>query len=131
MLVIDASAMLEMLLGTSLARPAIERTLLAGETLHAPFLIDVEVTSGLRRHVHAHALTPADGARRLDEFLAFNIERHAHAMLLPRAWALRTQLSTYDAMYVALAEGLECPLLTSDGRVARSTGHRATIETLA
>ena len=56
------------------------------------------------------------------------LRRYAHDFLLPRVWALRHNLTAYDAVYVALAEALEAPLLTRDQRIAAATGHRARIE---
>lgn len=54
--------------------------------------------------------------------------RYGHQPLRRRVWALRKNLTAYDAAYVALAEFLDAPLLTSDARLARSAGHRARIE---
>jgi predicted nucleic acid-binding protein len=59
---------------------------------------------------------------------AFPIERHPHEPLLERVLALRQNISAYDAMYVALAELLNAPLITRDARLARSSGHTARIE---
>ena len=57
--------------------------------------------------------------------------RHEHDVLLLRIWALRENLTSYDAAYVALAEGLKAPLLTLDKRLASAPGHRARIELVA
>lgn len=59
-----------------------------------------------------------------------DVARHPHDALLLRIWALRDNVSAYDAAYVALAEALEAPLLTCDRRLARSIGHTARIELL-
>ena len=56
------------------------------------------------------------------------IRRYPHKPLLPRVWQLRSSLTAYDAAYVALAELLNAPLLTRDGRLARATGHQAKVE---
>jgi len=57
--------------------------------------------------------------------------RHAHTPILGRMWELRTSMTSYDAAYVALAEGLPAVLLTCDGRLSRAHGHRATVELLS
>lgn len=56
------------------------------------------------------------------------LTRYPHAPFVGRAWALRENITAYDAAYVALAEALDAPLLTTDGRLARSTGHNARME---
>lgn len=56
------------------------------------------------------------------------IQRYPHIYLLPRVWDLRHNLTAYDAVYVALAELLEAPLVTRDRRLARAVGHDAAIE---
>ena len=58
----------------------------------------------------------------------FSMRRYPHDVLLPRVWELRTNLTAYDAVYVALAEALGAPLLTRDRRLAGAVGHRATVE---
>lgn len=118
-----------MLFLTPRADAAFERTLLADETLHAPHLIDVEVVHSLRR-VAARNGGGASAERWLADFAAFSIARYDHLPLLPRIWELRANFSAYDATYVALAEVLDCPLLTSDARLARAGGHAAQIELL-
>ena len=54
--------------------------------------------------------------------------RYPHTALLHRIWELRYNLTTYDAAYIALAEALDAPLITVDGRLAQAPGHRATVE---
>jgi predicted nucleic acid-binding protein len=108
MLVIDASAMVDLLL----VRPCpveIERYIVDhGADLHAPHL-HAEVASALRRLVNT-AKAPADrGIDAIDDLLAFSIERYPHAALLPRIWELREHVSAYDATYVALAEAMTEP----------------------
>lgn len=108
-MVIDASAMVDLLL----VRPCpveIERYIVDhGADLHAPHLLDVEVASALRRLVNT-AKAPADrGIDAIDDLLAFPIKRYPHAALLPRIWELREHISAYDATYVALAEAMTEP----------------------
>src|SRR6266545_1462879 len=119
-IVVDASAILELVLDTHAALLVADRVLLPGEVLHAPHLLDVEVASAMRRYVAAREVGEAKAAAAIDDLLALPIERHPHALLLRRAWELRRSISSYDAMYVALAEALDAPLVTRDARLARS-----------
>lgn len=130
MSVVDASAVLEVLLRTP-AAPAIEARLFAGgEVLHAPHLIDLEIAQVLRRYASAGQITADRGRTALVDFTDFPIRRYPHDILLPRIWDLRNNLTAYDAAYVALAEVLGTPLLTRDERLAGAAGHRAEIELL-
>lgn len=118
MIVVDASALLEVLLRTR-AAAAVEALLFApGETLHAPHLIDVELAQVLRRYAAAGAIDDTRGLVALDDLADFPIRRHPHDLLLPRVWALRHNLTAYDATYVALAQALDATLLTRDARLA-------------
>jgi predicted nucleic acid-binding protein len=127
MLVVDASAVGELLLGWSAGETVAREIRRAEFDLHAPHLIDVEVLSALRRLVLAGAATPARAAEALGDFLDLPIERHRHDVLAPRVWELRENFTAYDAVYVALAEAIteqSAPLLTADGRLARAaTAH--------
>lgn len=128
MIVLDASAALEVLLGGR-ARTAVEGRIFAeGETLHAPHLIDLEVAQVLRRHVLAGHMRPARGDAALDVWRQFPVERHGHELLMARVWRLRDTMTAYDAAYVALAEALAAPLLTTDAKLARTPGHGARVE---
>jgi predicted nucleic acid-binding protein len=127
-IVIDASALIEALLDTP-AGQAISAQLSEnpGE-LHAPHLIDLEVTNVLRRYAISRTLPTERCQQALADFGNFPIYRHPHEPLLSRIWELRDNLSAYDAAYVVLAEMLGAPLLTHDQRIAGSAGHRARIE---
>ncbi len=128
MIVIDASAVLELLLRTPAAR-AVERRLFApGETLHAPHLLDVEAAQVLRRYAAGGEIGEERGRAALADLADFPLRRHAHDFLLPRVWALRNNLTAYDAVYVALAEALGAVLLTRDQRLAAAAGHHARVE---
>lgn len=128
MIVLDASAAVELVLQTLRAERIVARALHPSERIHAPYLIDVEVAQVLRRLVHAKELTPARGGLALADFADLVIERHPHHLFLGRIWSLRTSLSAYDAAYVALAEALAAPILTCDDKLARAHGHSAKIE---
>jgi predicted nucleic acid-binding protein len=107
------------------------RALDAPERLHAPQLLDIEVTQVLRRLVQRKELTLARAEQALEDLSAIVVERHEHRPLVSRIWQLRDALSAYDACYVALAEALDAPLLTCDGKLAGAGGHRAKIEWVA
>ncbi|MGV8042065.1 MAG: type II toxin-antitoxin system VapC family toxin [Thermoanaerobaculaceae bacterium] len=128
MIVVDASAVLELLLGTAIAPRVTARLLDQAESLHAPHLLDIEVAQVLRRFAAAGELTATRGREALDDLDALPITRYPHNILLPRIWELRANLTAYDAAYVALAEALDAPLLTTDARLARAPGHRARVE---
>jgi predicted nucleic acid-binding protein len=120
--VLDASALVELLLGTAAGHKVAARIADPTLSLHVPHLADVEVTQALRRYVREGALEADSAAVALETLRSLDLERHSHEPLLERAWALRDNLTAYDAVYVALAEALECTLLTCDGRLARSPG---------
>ena len=114
------------------AAGAIEARVFAqGEPPHAPALIDLEIAQVLRRQVSSGLMTERRGAASLEVWRAFPVLRHGHELLLPRIWALRANLTAYDAAYVALAEALDAPLITIDAKLARAPGHRVRVEVLA
>ena len=128
MIVIDASAVLELLLGTEKGRKLEGRAFAPDERLHAPHLMDIEVTQALRRLTLLKEITPTRAKTALGDYAALLIERSPQYDFLLRIWDLRDSVTAYDAAYVTLAEALEAPLLTCDGKLARSHGHRAKIE---
>ena len=105
-----------------------ERMDLAGDDLHAPHLLEIEVTNVLRRYVLSGSFSPARARLALDRLSTLKISLYAHTAMLPRIWELRDNVSAYDAAYVALAETLSAPLVTTDTRLARAPGIRATVE---
>lgn len=98
-----------------------------GQILHAPHLLDVEVAQVLRRLEHSSVLRAGRAQEALDDLKALRVVRHAHLPLLDRVWMLRSNLSAYDALYVALAESLDAPLVTTDKRLQGSPLHRAEV----
>ena len=130
MIVLDASAALELLLGTDPGIRLGARLLGENERLCAPHLLDVEVAHVLRRYERSGDLTSARAKAALVDLAELPIVRYAHAPLLLRMWQLRSNLTAYDAAYVALAEALECPLWTFDSKLAAAPGHRAQIEVI-
>jgi len=128
LIVVDASAMLEVLLGTATGARIEDRLLSRGESLHAPHLLDVEVAQVLRRYAAAGELTPERGLEALTDLVDFPVHRYAHDLLLPRIWELRRNVTAYDAAYLALAEALTAPLVTCDARLASAPRHAAIVE---
>lgn len=122
MIVVDASAALAALFNDGHAR-----RVLGSEQLHAPHLVDSEVASGLRRRVAAGQVSETEGLAALDVWRRLAVTRYAVHPLLHRVWELRHNLSAYDAGYVALAEALDCVLLSADARLAGAPGSRCTI----
>ncbi len=122
MIVVDASAALAALLNAGHARRA-----LGSEQVHVPHLIDSEVANGLRRMVATGEIGPGAGWTALDAWRRLGMVRYPIFGMLDRVWQLRDNLSACDASYVALAEHLDCPLLTSDGRLGRAPGIRCPV----
>jgi predicted nucleic acid-binding protein len=101
-------------------------------TLHAPALIDAEVSSvvrGLTITTKPNVRIATERAQQmLDDYAGLRIVRYPMQPLQQRVFALRHNFTAYDAMYVALAEALDVPLLTDDAKLAGASGHHATIE---
>ena len=130
MIVVDASALLEFLLQTSLGARVEARLFREGDELHAPHLLDVEITQGLRRLVRTGEVSAGRADEAIADLTDVDLHRHPHIDLLGRAWKLRDNISAYDAMYVALAEAIEATMVTCDGPLAKAPGHRARIEVI-
>ena len=126
--VLDASVVIELVLGTRIGARIRERLHDPRISLHGPELLDLEVLNVLRRYVRAGTVA-ADRAeaavRRLDEL---DLQRHRHGPMLPRIWSWRANLTAYDAAYVALAEVVDCPLLTTDARLSKAPGLPVPVE---
>jgi predicted nucleic acid-binding protein len=129
-IVLDASAVLELLLMTDRGERVAERIAAPEETLHAPHLIDLEVAQVLRRYVMRRQLDDARAAEALDDLRDLDLNRYPHDVLLGRIWELRHNSSAYDAAYLALAEALGATLLTSDARLGEVPDTTAHIEVL-
>lgn len=130
MIVIDASALLEFLLQTPLGGRVEARIFRGGDELHTPHLADVEVVQALRRLVRMGEVSAARASEAIADLTDLDLHRHAHLDLLGRAWRLRNTVTAYDAIYVAVAEAIEAPLVTCDGPLGRALGHRASIEVI-
>jgi predicted nucleic acid-binding protein len=129
-IIVDASALLEFLLQTRLGARVEARLFRDQDELHSPHLADVEVTQGLRRLVRAGEVSSDRAAEAIADLADLDLHRHAHLDLLTRAWKLRENITAYDAMYVALAEALDAPIVTCDTPLAKAPGHRAHIEVI-
>jgi predicted nucleic acid-binding protein len=127
-IVVDASALLEALLRTPAAEAVKARLFAARETLHAPHLLDVEVAHVVRRYAAMGDIDPERGRAALADLADFPLRRYPHDLLLPRVWELRNNLTAYDAVYVALAEALDAPLVTRDQRLAAAAGDHVRVE---
>ena len=130
MIVLDASAVVDLLTAQT-AAPALAERVLVDDDLHAPHLVDVEVAQALRRLAASGALSADRAADARGDAALLPIVRYPHLALLERAWELRENLSIYDGVYVALAELLGAPLVTCDQRLASVPGHEAVVEVFA
>lgn len=127
MIVLDASVVLEVLLQTRAGRDLTPRLFDPRESLHVPHLLDLEVAQVLRRFVMARQLDAERAAQALADLADLPLARYPQDLFLSRIWELRSNLTAYDAVYVALAEALGAPLLTRDRRLAKAP-HRARLE---
>ncbi len=129
MTVLDASIVVAVLLKT----PGFERIksrLGHGEQdFHAPHLLDVEVIHVVRRFWLASEIDDLRAQEAIADLTSFPIRRHPHTPFASRVWELRHNMTAYDALYVALSEGLNATLLTCDKRLAEQAGKYITVET--
>ena len=97
-------------------------------SLHAPELLGLEIASVLRSLVRASEIDVTEAERVIADLSSLGIEYYEHLAFLPRVFALRDNLTAYDAAYVALAEALGVSLLTCDTKLGRTPGHRAAVQ---
>lgn len=121
MIVVDASVLVNALGDGSAAGDA-ARAALFGEGLAAPDLVDVETMSVMRKHWLGHHLDDEEFADGVDALWELEMARYPALTFLPRAFELCHTMTPYDAAYVALAELLECPLVTADARLVKAPG---------
>ena len=122
MIILDASALVELILDTPTGQAVAARIADPAEGLHVPHLADIEVVQALRRYVRERDIDAEAAAVALDDLRALDLQRHAHEPLLERVWELRENLTACDAVYVALTEVLDGVLLTCDGPLSRAPG---------
>ncbi|MBK7973674.1 MAG: type II toxin-antitoxin system VapC family toxin [Deltaproteobacteria bacterium] len=128
MIVLDASAAVELVLGSRRGVTVAARLRDPAVTLHAPHLLDLEVAQVLRRGERDGWLAPRRAAEALADLRDLDVIRYPHHALLARVWELRHNVTAYDAAYLALAEALDAPILSCDARLASAPGHRARVE---
>jgi predicted nucleic acid-binding protein len=117
-LVLDASAAVDLLLRT----PRGDRVAaaLGDDPVVAPELIDVEVLSALARLLRAGELAAPTAGLAVEQLRSMPVRRLSHALVVPAVWRLREWVRIADAWYVAFAQALSAPLLTTDARLARA-----------
>jgi predicted nucleic acid-binding protein len=128
LIVLDASAAVEVLLQLEAAEPLMERIFASGESLHAPHLLDIEVAQVIRRYARAGDISVARGADAIRDLADLPVKRHGHEPLLERIWQLRSNATAYDAAYIACAEALGAVLVTRDASLARLPGITLSVE---
>ncbi len=126
--VVDASALVEVLTMSPRGHRVAAELRTAVGALHLPHLADVETVSVVRGLVAGGVLTPRRGVQVLDDLRDFPAQRWPAHMLFERIWALRENVTAYDATYVALAEALGGRLITTDAKLARGVAGVATCE---
>ena len=127
-MVLDASAVVEWLMGSERGDAVVAQMLDDPDgSFFARDLLDVEVVQAFRRLARSGAVSDARATGAVELLDALPVERHSAGILVSRMWTLRDNLSAYAAAYVALAEALDCPLLTCDARSADAPGHRAKV----
>lgn len=129
MLVVDASCLFEVLADTPRA-PSVAARLAADPDHAAPEVIDVEVLGVIRAQYLKGALDETAAGQAVTDLRDWPGERFSHRWMLDRVWQLRASVRGWDAFYVALAEVMEAPLLTMDGRLARAHRPKCRIEVI-
>lgn len=119
MLVIDSSALLEVLIGRQPDGRLVAR-LTDERELHCPHLLDIEVLHALRALVRRGQISADRAADARVDVDDLTLIRYPHSALADRIWELRENLTAYDAAFVALAEALDAPLVTCDARLAKA-----------
>ena len=130
MIVIDASVLANVVGDDGPAGRAARTRIAAASQWSAPDLVDVETVSLLRRRWRAGDLTARRFRSAVGDLLSLPITRFPTGPLMIRAYELRSNVTPYDATYVALAEGLSCPLVTADARLSRAPGIHCAVDVL-
>ena len=128
MIVLDASAVIEVLFRSQAGLEIDKRIFSPRESIFAPHLLGLEVVQVLRRYCASGDFDSERGKEAIEDLKDLPINRHPHDIFLDRIWELRHNMTAYDAAYVALAETLPAPLLTRDAHLVSAPGHRAVIE---
>ncbi|MGH3065001.1 MAG: type II toxin-antitoxin system VapC family toxin [Gaiellaceae bacterium] len=120
MIVVDASSVVPYLVELGEDSDWVADRLRNELTFYAPELIDPEALSGLRRLVVQQLISAEAATQAVADLLDARIVRYPHRPFVQRAWELRGRLTSYDALYVALAEAIGATLVTTDRRLARA-----------
>ncbi len=127
MIVLDSSALVDLLLGNEPAATWVRGQAEVADGLAAPCHVDAEVVGALRRLERTAQLGAERTGAAVEALGQLDLERFPLVDLLGRVWLLRTHVVVGDACFVALAEALDAPLVTTDRRLARTHGHQATV----
>jgi predicted nucleic acid-binding protein len=126
LIVTDASAILEVLLHTPVGLEIAPHIFAPEETIHAPYLVDIEILHAVRRLNRSGEVSVARARELLEDYSDLSLQRYPHVLFLARIWELRHNWTAYEAAYIALAEELDAPLFTCD-RALATAGHRAKV----
>jgi predicted nucleic acid-binding protein len=126
--VVDASILTVFYASDDSRRSTVASRLAAGDAWFAPAHLDAEVASALRRLARTSRAVDRAAPRALAHLATFPLRRMPIAPLLERVWQLRSNVTAYDAAYVALAEQLDCALVTCDAKLAAASGPRCAFE---
>ncbi|HKA67922.1 MAG TPA: type II toxin-antitoxin system VapC family toxin [Actinomycetes bacterium] len=127
MIVVDSSALTAVLAG-AVPNPRLVARIAVEDSIHATDLLDIEFLGSLRGLLRGGKISEERTRQARFLFAELQVVRYPVAVITDRVWALRHNLSAYDASYVALAEALGCPLITTDNRIATASGHVAQVE---
>jgi predicted nucleic acid-binding protein len=130
LIVVDASVLANVIADDGPEGKRARTEIRAAGDLAAPDLVDVETVAVLRKRWLAGAITQRRFATALDDLERLGIDRYPTLPLMRRAFELRANLTSYDAAYVALAEVLDCELVTGDGRLGDAPGPKCAIRVL-
>ena len=127
MIVVDASVVVTALIDDDSNGETARSRMSESATLHAPEMLDLEILSAFRRLILAGRIAEKRAVRAVEDLLDLNVTRYSHHAFSWRIWELRRNLTPYDASYVALAETLECTLVTADRAIAECPGLRCEV----
>jgi predicted nucleic acid-binding protein len=126
-IVLDSSALVDLLLGSEPAASWVRSLTESADVLAAPCHVDAEVVGAFRRLERTSRVEEARAQAAVEALRQLDLERYPLHDLLGRVWLLRTHVVVGDACFLALAEALDAPLVTTDRRLARTHGHQATV----
>jgi len=131
LIVVDASALANVIGDDGADGRRARRELRVAADLAAPDLVDVETVAVLRKRWIAGTISARRFSSAIDDLELLDLDRYPTLPLMRRAHELRNTVTTYDAVYIALAEVLGCELLTGDARLANAPGKRCPVRVLS